>query len=273
VPWQRYLDEVAQAGYGGTELGPYGYLPTDPAQLRAALDARGLQLTAGFVMLPLEDPTTYAAVESQTLKVAELLASAGAGFLVLIDGEYRDLASGVTTAPASLDDASWSRLVEATNQLGRAVQSRFGLRLVFHPHADTHVEYEVQADRLIADTDPSHVSICLDLGHFEYRGGDAVRFFERHAGRIPYFHFKSVDRQVRARVDAESLPLNEAVKLGVFCEPDGGTIDYPSFARALEAVRFDGWATVEQDRDPATFEQALPAAQRTLRYFQSLNLA
>ncbi len=87
VPWQRYLDEVTQAGYTGTELGPYGYLPTNPAQLRAALDSRGLQLTAGFVMLPLENPTTYATVESQTLRVAELVASAGAGFLVLIDGE------------------------------------------------------------------------------------------------------------------------------------------------------------------------------------------
>jgi inosose dehydratase len=273
VPWQRYLDEVAQAGYTGTELGPYGYLPTNPAQLRAALDSRGLQLTAGFVMLPLENPTTYATVERQTLRVAELVASAGAGFLVVIDGEYRDLASGVTVAPASLDDESWKRLVEATNQLGRAVQSRFGLRLVFHPHADTHVEYEAQAERLVGDTDPSHVSICLDLGHFEYRGGDAVRFFQRHSERIPYFHFKSVDREIRARVDAESLPLNEAVKLGVFCEPDVGTIDYASFARSLDAVSFDGWATVEQDRDPSTFEEALPAARRTLRYFQTLNLA
>src|SRR6266850_7409431 len=35
IPWQRYLDEVAQAGYTGTELGPYGYLPTSSAQLRA----------------------------------------------------------------------------------------------------------------------------------------------------------------------------------------------------------------------------------------------
>ncbi len=273
VPWQRYLVEVAQAGYTGTELGPYGYLPTNPAELRAALDTHGLQLTAGFVMLPLENPTTYATVESRTLRVAELVASAGAGFLVLIDGEYRDLASGVTTAPASLDDDSWKQLVEATNQLGRAVQYRFGLRLVFHPHADTHVEYEAQAERLVADTDPSHVSICLDLGHFEYRGGDAVRFFQRHSDRIPYFHFKSVDREIRARVDAESLPLNEAVKLGVFCEPDMGTIDYQSFARCLEAVHFDGWATVEQDRDPGTFEQAQLSARRTLRYFQTLNLA
>ena len=33
VPWQRFLDEVAEAGYSWIELGPYGYLPTDPAKL------------------------------------------------------------------------------------------------------------------------------------------------------------------------------------------------------------------------------------------------
>ncbi len=273
IPWQRYLDEVAQAGYRGTELGPYGYLPTNSAQLRAELTTRGLQLTAGFVMLPLENPATYDTVEFETLRVADLLASAGAGFLVLIDGEYRDLATGITTAPSTLDDDGWKHLVNASNRLGMAVQSRFGLRLAFHPHADTHVEYEAQAERLVADTDPAYVDICLDLGHFEYRGGDAVRFFQRHSDRITYFHFKSVDREIRARVDAESLPLNEAVKLGVFCEPDRGTVDYEAFARSLEAVNFEGWAAVEQDRDPSSFEHALPAARRTLRHFQKLSLA
>ncbi|MCU1652418.1 MAG: 2-keto-myo-inositol dehydratase, partial [Pseudonocardia sp.] len=34
VPWQRFLDEAERAGYEWIELGPYGYLPTDPAQLR-----------------------------------------------------------------------------------------------------------------------------------------------------------------------------------------------------------------------------------------------
>ena len=30
TPWQRYLDEVQEAGYRYSELGPFGYLPTDP---------------------------------------------------------------------------------------------------------------------------------------------------------------------------------------------------------------------------------------------------
>lgn len=45
VPWHRFLDEAADAGYTAVELGPYGYLPTHPEQLRDELGRRGLTLT------------------------------------------------------------------------------------------------------------------------------------------------------------------------------------------------------------------------------------
>jgi inosose dehydratase len=272
MPWQLYLDEVERAGYTGTELGPYGYLPTDPVQLRRELGTRGLQLIAGFVMQPLEEAELYSGVESAALQLGELLASCGASFMVLIDGEYRDLATGRTTAESTLSDEEWKRLVDTSNRLGDLIRTRFGLQLVFHPHADTHVEYDTQAERFIADTDPAVVSICLDVGHLEYRGGDAVSFFRKHHTRIPYLHLKSVNASIRERVEAESLPLNEAVKLGVFCEPDQGTLDYRAFARALQEAEFTGWATVEQDRDPTTWRDALGSAQRTLAYFRRIGM-
>ena len=31
--FQKMLDEMVVAGYTGTELGPYGFLPTDPGML------------------------------------------------------------------------------------------------------------------------------------------------------------------------------------------------------------------------------------------------
>jgi hypothetical protein len=40
TPWHRFLDEAAAAGYTAVELGPYGYLPTHPEQLRAELGRR-----------------------------------------------------------------------------------------------------------------------------------------------------------------------------------------------------------------------------------------
>ena len=42
TPWARFLDEVAEVGYEWLELGPFGYLPTDPARLTEELGRRGL---------------------------------------------------------------------------------------------------------------------------------------------------------------------------------------------------------------------------------------
>src|SRR4051794_41923128 len=50
VGWKQYLDEVAAAGYLYTELGPQGFLPQDPAQLREELAARGLTVCGGAVL-------------------------------------------------------------------------------------------------------------------------------------------------------------------------------------------------------------------------------
>ena len=45
TPWERFLDEVAESGYKWIELGPYGYLPTEPARLATGTQGAG---PAGF---------------------------------------------------------------------------------------------------------------------------------------------------------------------------------------------------------------------------------
>ncbi len=65
-PFGHVLDQIASAGYEGTELGPYGYLPTDPEELRRELAMRGLSLGSSFVPLPLEDASARAASGGDT---------------------------------------------------------------------------------------------------------------------------------------------------------------------------------------------------------------
>ena len=59
TPWERFLDEVSAAGYTRIELGPYGYLPTDPARLSDELDKRGLTMTAGTIFEHLHRPDSW----------------------------------------------------------------------------------------------------------------------------------------------------------------------------------------------------------------------
>jgi inosose dehydratase len=272
TPWQRCLDEVVEAGYEWTELGPYGYMPTDLPTLRAELDRRGLKVVGSAVQANLEEPAAWPELERQVLGAGELLAALGARFLVLIDDTYSDLFTGRQIAPAKLDESAWKSLIETTHRVADLARSRFGLTLVFHPHAETHIEYEEQIEALLEQTDPERVSLCLDLGHHAYRGGDPVSFMRRHHRRIPYLHLKSVDAEIQRRVEVERIPFAIAVGMDMFCEPSKGAVDFPAFRDLLRELSYNGWATVEQDMYPAPFDKPLPIARRTRAYLRETGI-
>jgi inosose dehydratase len=255
TPWHRCLDEIALAGYEWTELGPYGYLPTDLPTLRAELDKRRLKVCASVVMAHLEAPSAWPEVERQTLGAGKLLAALGAPFLVLIDDTYSDLFTGKQTLPSRLDADAWKRLIDTTHKVADLAADRFGLKLVFHPHAETHVEYEDQIEALLEQTDPGRGGRCRDP----------------HA-RIPYLHLKSVDGQMQKRVAAERIPFALAVGQDMFCEPSRGAVDFPAFRDALRDVNYNGWAIVEQDMYPAPFDKPLPIARRTRAYLREIGI-
>src|SRR5215211_2867477 len=135
TPWNRFLDEIAEAGYRWTELGPYAYLPTDPNVLQSELKRRGLALCAGIAIGALHTPTAFDELQPHVTEVSELAAALDAPFLILIGANYRDGFTGEQLSPPTLDTESWKRLIETANRLGRQAKERFGLRLVFHPHA------------------------------------------------------------------------------------------------------------------------------------------
>jgi len=271
-PWHRYLDECAAAGYEWTELGPYGYLPTELGTLRRELGQRRLRACGMAVLVHLEDAEAWPEHERQLLGAGELLAGLGARYLVLIDDVYSNLFTGQATRPGELDEAGWRRLVDASHHAARLARERFGLTTVFHPHAETHVEREPQIERFLIDTDPDLIKLCLDTGHHAYRGGDPVAFMRRHHARIPYLHLKSVDPEKQRWVEREVVPFAAAVANGMFCQPDRGTVDFIAFRDLLREIDYDGFAIVEQDMYPAPFDKPLPIARRTREYLRRIGI-
>ena len=202
----------------------------------------------------------------------QLLAALGAKYLVLIDDTHTNLFTGEPIAPTRLDQDGWKRLIETTHKVADLAHDRFGLTVVFHPHADSHVEYEDQIEALLADTDPKKVFLCLDTGHHAYRNGDPVSFMRRHSQRIAYLHLKSVDKRMQQKVEAEKIPFALAVGMDMFCEPSQGAVDFAAFRDVLLEVNYDGFAIVEQDMYPAPFEKPLPIAKRTRAYLREIGL-
>ena len=88
--YQKMLDEMVSAGYTGTELGPYGFLPPDAKVLEGELSQRQLKLLGSFVPVVLSDPGSTKVVVDQIRIVGGLLAALGAPFLVLADAQSEE---------------------------------------------------------------------------------------------------------------------------------------------------------------------------------------
>jgi inosose dehydratase len=267
VPWTRFLDELAEVGYRWTELGPYGYLPTSVEELRAELARRELKVAAGFVKFDLEAPGIWEAAEREVEDTCMFVRTVGGEYLVIIDELYTDEASGAARFSPELNDDEWRRLVAATERVNEAAR-RHDLRPVFHPHAETHVEYESQIERLLDDVDG--LELCFDVGHHAYCGGDAVAFFTRHSDRIPYLHLKSVDADLLAAARERGLSFAAAVAEGVFVEPALGVVDFVALRDVIAEQGYDGYAIVEQDMYPVDPDRPLPIAKRTYEYLTEL---
>ncbi|MBN8639442.1 MAG: TIM barrel protein [Anaerolineae bacterium] len=274
-PYQRVLDEIQQTGYTGIELGPYGYLPTDPAVLRQELGARGLQLLSAFVPVKLVDAAAHEAGAEAALKVGKLLAALGAQYIVLADdnGSVPELVAkaGQRTGSA-LTSAQWDVFARGVNLVARRINDELGLKVAFHHHCAGYVETPVEAAELLARTDDQLVGLCLDTGHWHYAGGDAAAAIQELKGRVTYLHLKDCHTEIAARCRAEGKNYFEAVKAGVFCALGEGEVDFPAVKANMLALGYDGWAIVEQDilTDDLDVPKRFSAANRA--YLQSIGL-
>jgi inosose dehydratase len=245
--WDRVLDEIAATGYAGTELGPYGYLPTDPPTLAAELARRNLRLTSAFHPLaPLGD---LAEELTKATAVADTLAGLGCGALVLACEGTPDRArvAGRVRREDALTGAAWDRFVDLIRRTAEMAAER-GLTTYFHHHAATYIEAPDEVARLLEALPAAVLGLCLDTGHYAYGGGEPARAVEAYGDRIGYLHVKDLRRDALDDARRRGLSFLDAVRADVFCELGRGDADVEAVVRALLGRGFAGWCIVEQDR-------------------------
>ena len=271
------LDEIRDTGYRGTELGDWGFMPTDPVRLGTELAARNLALIGAFVPVALADASTHAAGAATAVRTAALMRDAGAtdAFIVLSDDNgavpQRERNAGRITPDLELSDAQWTTFARGADQIAREVREKTGLRTVFHPHCGGYVETPAEIEQLMRRTEPSLLGLVLDTGHIVYGGGDPVRVFEAHTDRVWHVHFKDCDLAVAGSARAQGMGYLEAVRSQLFCELGSGVVDFAAVKRALDRARYDGWIVVEQDVFPG-YGTPKQSAQKSREYLRELGL-
>jgi inosose dehydratase len=258
LPADQFLREVAEAGYSAIELGPYGYLSSDPAELQDQLDAHGLSVLAGTVFSHLHQADAWDYTWKQVTDVAALTQAVGGEHIVVIPEPWRDHKSGAPREDPDLSPEQWDLLTTGTDELGRRILDEYGLHVQFHSHADSHVGYQPEIERFLETTNPEFVNLCLDTGHVAYYGGDSG-----------YVHLKQVNPEIVATVLDKDLSFPEAVRMGAMIEPPLGVPEMGPVLDALSALNRDLSGIIEHDLYPCAPDIPLPIAKRTKAYLSS----
>ena len=274
--YAQVLDEIKATGYEGTELGDWGFMPTDPALLREELRRRSLEMLGAFVPVNFSNPVNLSARTKAAVRIAKLLAAVStAPFIVLSDANgknpMRTQNAGRIRPDQSLNDEQWRVFAAAVEHVARAVRDEKVVRCVFHHHCAGFVETPGEIEKLLTLTDPELVGLCFDTGHYAFGGGDAVDGIRKHASRIWHFHFKDHEPKIAVQSRQNQWDYFESVRNGIFCELGKGNVDFAAVIRELEKAGYNGWGVVEQDVLPGMGAPKESAA-RNREYLRRLGL-
>jgi inosose dehydratase len=290
APASLVLDEMAAAGYAGTELGDWGFLPATPDALAADVGRRHLTLVAAFVPVALAREEALEEGVARAVRTARLLNDAsragqvglvgqvgevGEPLLVLADDNAsvpnRTTRAGRIREEDGLTAAEWDAFARRAERVATAVHDATGLRTVFHHHCAGYVETPREIDALLSRTDPRVLGLCLDTGHLMFAGGDPLATLAAYRDRIWHVHFKDCDPALAAQSRDEAWDYHASVRRGIFCELGRGMVPFPAVLDTLRTTAYDGWIVVEQDVLPGLGTPAASAA-RNRAYLRRLGV-
>jgi inosose dehydratase len=233
----RVLKEMRDVGLRATELGPEGFLPSEPAAMASVLSEHGLQAVGGFTPLLLHVSGHDPAPEVD--RILDGYAASGAQVLILsaVTGS-----AGYDARP-QLDDAERKRLLSNFDRIAALADDR-GVRAVLHPHVGTMIETGEEVQQVL---DGSSISLCLDTGHLLIGGTDPAELARQAPERIAHLHLKDVDWTIAAKVRSGRLSYSEAVRKEMYRPLGQGDVDVAAIVGCLRAHGYDGWYTLEQD--------------------------
>ena len=287
ITYAQVLTEVHETGYVGTDLGDWGFMPTEPGALKAELEQRKLALISAFLPVALKYPEKHAAGEAEAIKIARLLAAvwdARPGYpgpyLVLADANgteaLRTKHAGRVMPEMGLSVQGWKTFAAGAERIARAVREETGLRTVFHHHCAGYVETPSEVARFLEMTNPALLGLVFDTGHYLYGSGasDGALVevgFQRLGERVQLVHYKDCHPKVAEQARAEGWDYFAAVQHGVFCELGQGKVPFPAITKQLQARGYQGWIVVEQDVLPG-MGSPKASSERNRAYLKQIGL-
>ncbi len=282
-PWKKVLEEAGQAGFSAIELGPYGFLPLDIDVVSAELGKNGISIVAGTIFDDLLDEENYQPVLKQVddicaiiTKLPPLKREEGqrypTPYLTVMDWGHdeRDYAAGHPDKAPRLSEEDWQRMMNHIRGIAERAK-KWNVRAVVHPHAGGYIEFADEIDKVMEDLPAEVVGLCLDTGHLRYSQMDPVEWLRKYADRLDYIHFKDINEKIYNEVLNERIRFFEGCGKGSMCPIGTGMLDYPAIYKLLtEEINYNGYITIEQERDPRNVATSLRDVKASVDYLKSL---
>ena len=250
--FQQIVSEMALAGFTGCEIG--NKYPTDPAELKKALDLRGMRIASRwYSSFLLTRP--FAEEKKDFVANLDFLAAVGADRINVSEQSYSiqgQMQTPILTGNHKhvMSDAEWSIFCEGLNKLGKIASDR-GFKLCFHHHMGTVVQTSGEVDRMMRNTDPSCVFLCYDTGHFTFAGEDPLTMLKKYVSRVGHVHLKDMRLSVVQEARENNWSFLQSVRNGAFTVPGDGGVDFDPVFKVLDDAGYQGWILVEAEQDPA----------------------
>ena len=249
--FEQCVSEMALAGFTGSEVG--NKYPKDPAELKKALDLRGIEIcnqwfSSFLITKPLEE------VEKEFRAQLEFLKAMGAKVIGASEQSYS--VQGQEDTPVFghkyvMDDEEWDTFCNGMNYLGKIAKEEYGIALTFHHHMGTVIQTEEEIDRFMNEVDKDLVYLLFDSGHCSFAGIDPVKVLSKYIDRTRHIHLKDLRSDVVAQSKKEGWSFLKGVREGTFTVPGDGDVDFAPISDIIEKSGYEGYVVVEAEQDPA----------------------
>ncbi len=248
--FEQTVSEMALAGFKGSEVG--SHYPTDPKELKKALDLRGLTIcNQWFSSFLISRP--YEETEEEFIKQCDFLTQVGAKCIGVSEQSYSiqgNLSHPIQEGKYVMNDEEWNLLTTGLNKLGKIAKDK-GMVLTFHHHMGTVVQTEEEIDRFMESVDSELVFLLFDSGHLSFAGIDPEKILRKYVNRVRHVHLKDLRKAVAEQSRREKWSFLKGVRAGTFTVPGDGDVDFAPIFQILEEAGYEGWVVVEAEQDPA----------------------
>jgi sugar phosphate isomerase/epimerase len=171
----------------------------------------------------------------------------------LPQGSAQNIWNGMT-----LDDWKW--MAEELNKLGE-LGKKSGVTVGYHNHNPEFrvLDGVVAYDELLRRTDPTLVTMELDIAWVVVAGHDPVKYLTEHADRISLLHVKDVKKDVKTIVEQ---PMTTTTEVG------SGQVDWQRLFAACSPRFLDRYYYEQEQWDGPVLE----AAKKSFDYLSRMKV-